>query len=87
MSFADSQTNDDSKTKCHPLKRNKFKHNLDTSDVLQLFDKARTTYKDKISSEPPVLPLEGEVYLFSLGPDESKWDSMRQKFRLALIIC
>ena len=40
---------------------------MSTSEVIKIFRKARTQYKNIISSESPVLPLEGELYNLSYG--------------------
>ena len=42
--------------------------NLGGDQVLEIFQNATTKYRDSIAQAPPVLPIEGEVYLFDLGP-------------------
>ena len=49
-------------------------------EYIKIFRKARTQYKNMISSEPPVLPLEGELYIFPLGTDDTQWNNMRKKY-------
>ena len=55
--------------------------NMETEEILDIFRRATEEFSDKISNVPPVLPIEGEVYLFDLGPDSSLWDKNKKKFR------
>ena len=34
-----------------------------------------------ISSEQPVLSLEDELYIFSLGTDDMQWNNIKKKYR------
>ena len=62
-----------------PVERNLF-NNLDADDIVRIFRKA-TINRDLISTLPPVLPKEGEIYVFDLGPDPQLWDNNKKKFR------
>ena len=44
--------------------------------------KCLRSYRDSVAQSPPVLPKEGEVYLFDLGPDNTSWEQMKKKYRL-----
>ena len=44
----------------------------------------QSTDGDSIAQAPPVLPKEGEVYLFDLGPDNASWEQMKKKYRYDL---
>ena len=58
--------------------------NLDGDQVLEIFQNATTKYRDSIAQAPPVLPKEGEVNLFDLGPDNASWEQMKKKYRYDL---
>ena len=58
--------------------------NLEGDQVLDIFQNATTKYRDSIARAPPVLPKEGEVYLFDLGPDNASWEQMKKKYRYDL---
>jgi hypothetical protein len=58
--------------------------NLGGDQVLEIFQNATTKYRDSIAQAPPVLPIEGEVYLFDLGPDNASWEQMKKKYRYGL---
>ena len=58
--------------------------NLDGDRVLDIFQNATTMDRDSIAQAPPVLPKEGEVYLFDLGPDNASWEQMKKKYRYNL---
>ena len=58
--------------------------NLDGDQVLDIFQNATTKYRDSIAQAPPVLPKEGEEYLFDLGPDNASWEQMKKKYRYDL---
>ena len=61
---------------CVPALSNAF-DNLQPEEVLSIFNDIDEA---NCCNAPPVLPKE-EVYIFDLGPDESKWDSYKKKFR------
>jgi len=44
---------------------------------------AATTYKEYLNHtvNPPVQPNGGEVFLFDLGPDETRWENNKKKLR------
>ena len=44
---------------------------LDANEVYDLLSNADNTYKDLISTNPPVLPKGGTVFLYYLGSEKS----------------
>ena len=62
-----------------------LQENLDVDAVIEVFEGV-SLKKNLISCSPPVLPKEGELYIFDLGQDRSKWDSNKRKFRRACVI-
>ena len=49
---------------------------LDAERVLDYFlNPSSDGFNDKISSVPPTLPTEGQVFVFDLGPDKSLWEN------------
>lgn len=57
-----------------------YLHNLSADEALTII-KAVEKNMANISKEPPVLPCAGQVFIFKLGSDESKWDKMKRKYR------
>eukprot|EP00731_Ephydatia_muelleri_P037005 Em0375g1a len=58
-------------------------NSLDAERVLDYFLNASSDgFNGKISSVPPALPTEGQVFVFDLGPDKSLWENNKRKFRL-----
>ena len=55
--------------------------NIDSDQVHEIFQNVSTKYRDSVAQAPPVLPNEGEVYLFDLGPDNALWEQMKKKYR------
>lgn len=55
-------------------------HNLDVNELIDFLEEVALG-KDMIFSTPPVLPKEGELYVFDLGSDKSQWDQKKRKFR------
>ena len=57
-------------------------NSLDAERVLDYFLNASSDgFNGKISSVPPALPTEGQVFVFHLGPDKSLWENNKRKFR------
>eukprot|EP00731_Ephydatia_muelleri_P002904 Em0001g2904a len=57
-------------------------NSLDAERVLDYFLNASSDgFNGKISSVPPALPTEGQVFVFDLGPDKSLWENNKRKFR------
>ena len=63
-----------------PVRRDLYE-NLDGDQVLEIFENATKKYRDSVAQAPPVLPKEGELYLFDLGPEDSSWEQMKKKYR------
>ena len=61
-----------------PVER-KLLDNLNGDDVLGIFRKALAS-TNLLSVLPPVLPKEGETYVFHLGPDPELWDKNKKSF-------
>ena len=66
--------------KCIPLSIQCY-NNLTTEAVFDIFKKSTTKYKKYISDAPPVLPREGQMFLYSLGSDETLWEKKKRKLR------
>ena len=63
-----------------PIKDNGF-HNLAPEEIVEIFENATSLYKDKISNVPPVHPIEGQIFLFDLGPDKCAWEKQKKQMR------
>lgn len=64
---------------CKPVCLDLF-NNLSVDEfkaVLQQFVASGET----LSNIPPVLPKEGELYIFDLGSDTSQWEKTKKKLR------
>eukprot|EP00731_Ephydatia_muelleri_P019568 Em0012g393a len=58
-------------------------NSLDAERVLDYFLNASSDgFNGNISSVPPALPTEGQVFVFDLGPDKSLWENNKRKFRM-----
>ena len=55
--------------------------NLTAEEVYEIFKTTTSKRRNEISRSPPVLPREGQMFLFSLGTNESLWDVNKKKFR------
>ena len=56
---------------------------LTTEQLSSIFLAASTRLKSEISPQlPQVLPIEGKIFLFDLGPDSSKWETIKRQLRL-----
>ncbi|KAL5464050.1 hypothetical protein EMCRGX_G033007 [Ephydatia muelleri] len=56
-------------------------NSLDAERVWDYFLNASSDgFNGKISSVPPALPTEGQVFVFDLGPDKSLWENNKRKF-------
>ena len=51
--------------------------NLEKEEILRILAKASQDH-NVLSIAPPVLPKEGELYIFDLGPDRSLWESNKR---------
>ena len=63
-----------------PIKDDGF-HNLAPEEIVEIFENATSLYKDKISNVPPVHPIEGQIFLFDLGPDKCAWEKQKKQMR------
>ena len=55
--------------------------NLKSAEVYQYFIRALNR-ELLLSLAPPVQPKVGSIYLYDLGPDSDKWESLKKKIRL-----
>ena len=55
--------------------------NLKSAEVYQYFIRALNR-ELPLSLAPPVQPKAGSIYLYDLGPDSDKWESLKKKIRL-----
>ena len=62
-----------------PIKDDLF-NNLDPEGIVNFFENV-ALYTDKISNVPPVLPVEGQIFLFDLGEDRSLWEKRKKQMR------
>ena len=76
---------DDTEEKSKPISFS-CKDNLTTEAVLRIFRKATTKYKEEFSEAPPVLPIEGQIFLYSLGKDKTLWQKKKMKLRSVCFI-
>lgn len=63
-----------------PIKDDLF-NNLDPEEIVNFFENAALYTDDKISNVPPVLPIEGQIFLFDLGKDRSLWEKRKKQMR------
>ena len=56
-------------------------NNLTTEAVFRILKKSVSKFRREISEAPPVLPLEGQMFLYSLGPDKTFWEEKKRKLR------
>ena len=61
---------------------------LEASEVVDYLNEAGTTYKEYLNRAviPPVQPNGGTVFLFDLGPDETRWESNKKKLRYLAVL-
>ena len=64
---------------CVPIRTDAY-NNLTSEEVYELLTNAEALYY-QLSTEPPVQPKEGCIFLYDLGPDESTWESQKKKLR------
>ena len=57
--------------------------NLATAEAYEYLTKARNIYKDVTcsSTNPPIQPKGGSIFLYDLGADSSKWKENKKKIR------
>ena len=65
-----------------PIKDDCF-NNLAPEEIVEIFENAVGLYKDKFSNVPPVLPVEGQMFIFDLGPDTRLciWEKRKKQMR------
>ena len=54
--------------------------NLEKDQILEILCDVSDN-RDLLSNAPPVLPKEGELYVFDLGHDASLWERNKKKLR------
>ena len=65
---------------CVPVTEN-ARDNLKSAEVHHYF--MRALNRDlPLSLVPPIQPKAGSIYLYDLGPDSDKWESLKKKIRL-----
>ena len=57
-------------------------NNLTTVAVFRILKKSASKYRREISEAPPMLPLEGQMFLYSLGPDKTFWEEKEKEIEV-----
>ena len=63
-----------------PIKDDLF-NKLDPEEIVNFFENAGLYADEKISNVPPVLPIEGQIFLFDLGKDQNLWEKWKKQMR------
>ena len=64
---------------CEPVRVDLF-NNLSVDELEGILQQFYASGKTS-STVPPVLPKEGELYIFDLGNDTSQWEKTKKKLR------
>ena len=60
----------------------KEENNLSDAEAYSYLTKAGNVYKNFTRcTNPPVQPKGGSIFIFDLGPDQSKWEVNKRKIR------
>ena len=67
---------------CVPAVEDAF-DNLTSAEAYDYFSQA-TREELQVSTEPPVQPKAGSVYIYDLGTNSDKWEQTKKKLRLVV---